>query len=275
MPGHDAVTLIEPRGRRGAFGLVDTWRRRDLVFFLVLRDLKLRYRQTALGAMWAVLQPLVTMAIFTLIFSRVAGMSSDGFPYPLWSYAGLVPWVYFANSLNRATASVVGNVAMVDKVYFPRLVLPISAVLSGVVDFVIASVLLGVMLGWYGIVPGPAVVVAWPLGAAFAIVVSLGCGLWLAALNARYRDVQHVLPFVLQAWLFATPIAYPASALPLWTAVLGLNPMAGVVESLRWSLLSASASAGLVALSAAVALMVLVTGLVYFDRVQADFADFV
>ena len=269
------ITIIDARGRHGAFGLVDVWRRRDLVFFLVLRDLKLRYRQTALGATWALLQPLITMAIFTIIFSRVAGISSEGFPYPLWSYAGLVAWVYVANSLGRASSSIVGNVSMVDKVYFPRLVLPIAAVLSGLLDFAIGSGLLLFLLGWYGVVPGPAIV-AWPLFALLAVVVSAGCGLWAAALNVRYRDVQYILPFATQVWLFATPIAYPSSALSgRWRALLSVNPMAGVVEGFRWSLLSADASPGLIVLSTLVALVVLVTGLAYFDHVQSDFADFV
>jgi lipopolysaccharide transport system permease protein len=271
----EEVTIIEARSRAGAFGLVDTWRRRDLVFFLVLRDLKLRYRPAALGALWAIVQPLFTMAIFAIVFGRVAGISSDGLPYPVWSYVALVPWVYFASSLTRATTSVVGNVGMVGKVYFPRLVLPLAAVLSGLVDFLVASLLLAVMLAWYGIVPGPALL-AWPLYAAFAVEVSLGCGLWLAALNARYRDVQHLLPFAVQAWLFVTPIAYPPSTLPEpWRTFLGLNPMAGVVDGLRWSLLSADASTGMIVLSVAVSLVILASGLVYFDRVQSDFADFV
>jgi len=268
------VTVIDGRLPAG-FGLIEAWRRRDLVGFLVLRDLKLRYRQTALGAAWAVLQPLGTMAIFTLVFVRVAGMSADGLPYPLWSYVGLVAWTYTANSLNRAASSVVGNAALVDKVYFPRVVLPLAAVLSGLVDFAIASLLLVVLLAWYGVVPGLAVV-AWPVFASFMVVVALGFGLWVAALNARYRDAQHVLPFAVQGWLFATPIAYPASALPkAWRAALGLNPMAGVVDGFRWSLLSADVSPGALALSAAVTLALLVGGLVYFDRVQSDFADFV
>jgi lipopolysaccharide transport system permease protein len=268
------VTVIDAQAR-GTLGLLEVWRRRDLVGFLVRRDLKLRYRQTALGAAWAVLQPLMTMAIFTVVFARVAGIASDGLPYPLWSYAGLVAWVFVANALNRAAASIVGNVALVDKVYFPRLVLPVAAVLSGLVDFIIASLLLVVMLAWYGVVPGAAVV-AWPLFVTLAVVVAVGIGLWLAALNARYRDAQHVLPFAIQGWLFATPIAYPASALPEgWRALLGLNPMAGVVDGFRWSLLSAPASAGTVVLSSAVALAILIASLAYFDRVQSEFADFV
>jgi lipopolysaccharide transport system permease protein len=269
------VTIIDARGGHGGFGLVDVWRRRDLVFFLVLRDLKLRYRQTALGAIWALLQPLVTMAIFTIIFSRVAGISSEGFPYPLWSYVGLMAWVYVANSLGRAASSIVGQVSLVDKVYFPRLVLPLAAVLSGLLDLAIASGLLLFLLAWYGVVPGPAIV-AWPLFAVLAVVIAAGCGLWAAALNARYRDVQYILPFLTQAWLFATPIAYPSSALSgPWRMLLSVNPMAGVVDGFRWSLLSADASAGLIGLSTAVALIVFVTGLAYFDHVQADFADFI
>jgi lipopolysaccharide transport system permease protein len=268
-------TVIEAGGRGEGVGLAEVWRRRDLVFFLVLRDLKLRYRQTLLGIAWALLQPLATMVIFTVVFGRFAQMSSEGFPYPVWSYAGLVAWVYFANSISRASTSIVGNVSMVEKVYFPRLVLPLAAVLSGLLDFVVATMLLVLLLVWYGIVPGPAVA-AWPLFAALAVVVSAGVGLWVAALNARYRDVQYILPFLTQFWLFATPIAYPLSVLPeRWRPLMGLNPMAGVVDGFRWSLLSAAAPTGLLLVSTAVALTVLATGLAYFHRVQSDFADFI
>jgi lipopolysaccharide transport system permease protein len=271
----DVITIIEAEGRGQGMGLAEVWRRRDLLWFLVLRDLKLRYRQTALGAVWVVLQPLATMVIFTLVFGRFAGMSSEGLPYPVWSYTGLVAWVYFANSVSRASTSVVGNVAMVEKVYFPRLVLPVAAVLSGLLDFVMASVLIGLLLAWYGIVPGPAVA-AWPLFTALAVVASAGFGLWVAALNARYRDVQYVLPFITQLWLFATPIAYPLTVLPeRWRPLMSLNPMAGVVDGFRWSLLSTTAPTSLFLVSGVVALAVLATGLVYFHHVQSDFADFI
>lgn len=271
----EVITVIDAEGRGEGIGLAEVWQRRDLVFFLVLRDLKLRYRQTFLGVGWAVLQPLATMVIFTVVFGRFAQMSSDGFPYPVWSYAGLVVWVYFANSVSRASSSIVGNVSMVEKVFFPRLVLPMAAVFSGLLDFAVASLLLILLLAWYGIVPGPAVV-AWPLFAGLAIVVAAGFGLWVAALNARYRDVQYILPFAIQFWLFATPIAYPVNVLPeRWRPFVGLNPMAGVVEGFRWSLLSTAAPTGVILVSLVVALFVLATGLAYFHHVQSDFADFI
>jgi len=243
------------------------------VLFLAWRDIKLRYRQTALGVTWAVLQPLATMVVFTVVFSRLARVPSDGVPYPLWSYAGLVPWMYVVNAVGLAAASIVSNVSMVTKVYFPRLVLPLAAVLAGLLDFAVASTLLVGFLAWYGVAPG-STLLAWPVFLVSMVAVALGVGLWLAALNVRYRDVRYVVPFLTQFWLFVTPVAYPSSVLhEPWRALAGLNPMAGVVEGFRWALLGTSPSPGLLVLSAASTCAVLAGALAYLHRVESDFAD--
>jgi lipopolysaccharide transport system permease protein len=249
---------------------------RDLLYFLVWRDIQLRYKQTALGVAWAVLQPCLTMLIFSLFFGRLAKIPSDGVPYPLFATAALVPWTFFVNTLNQSVASVVGNANLVKKVYFPRLAIPLSTALSGGIDFALAFGLLLVMMAWYG-VGISARLLAVPGFVALLGATTLGIALWLSGLNVRYRDVRFAVPFVTQLWLFATPIAYPSSLLPAqWRPLFGLNPLAGVVEGFRWALLGTSAAPGfLIATSTFAAAAILLSGIVYFARVERTFADVV
>jgi lipopolysaccharide transport system permease protein len=256
--------------------LRELWRYRELLYFLVWRDVKVRYKQTALGAAWAILQPFATMVVFSLFFGRLAGIPSDGVPYPAFAYAALVPWTFFANGLTLATQSLVQGQNLLRKVYFPRLAVPLAAVLSGLVDFALAfAVLLGMLL-FYGIAPGARVVWVLPM-LLLALATSLGVGLWLSALNVRFRDVGYVLPFVVQFWLFATPVAYPSSLLEEpWRTLYGLNPMVGVVEGFRWALLGTdTAPGGALLVSTAAAAALLVSGGFYFRRMERTFADVV
>jgi lipopolysaccharide transport system permease protein len=247
-----------------------------LIYFLVWRDLKVRYRQTILGVSWAVLQPLLTMVILSLVFGRLAKVPSDGLPYPVFSYAALVPWTFFASSLTNASNSIISSSTMLKKIYFPRMTLPIAAVLSGLVDLFLAlAVLLGMMLV-YGLVPTANVV--WvPALLLLTLVTSLGVSLWLSAMNVQFRDVRYAVPFLIQAWLFATPVAYPSSLLSEpWKTVYGLNPMAGVVEGSRWALLGTDTAPGLIILvSTLVAVTLLLSGAYYFRRMEKSFADVV
>jgi len=247
---------------------------RELLYFLAWRDIKVRYKQTVLGAAWAIIQPFLTMVVFALFFGRLAKVPSDGIPYPIFSYSALVPWTFFANGLTQSSASLVGSSGLIKKVYFPRLVLPISAVLSGVVDFVLAFVVLLVMMFFYGIIP--TVAVLWlPFFLLLALITSLGVGLWLTAMNAQFRDVRYAVPFLVQLWLFATPIAYPSSLLgEPWRTLYGINPMTGVVEGFRWALLGTQTAPGpMIYVSAAVAVGLFVSGAFYFRRLEKTFAD--
>lgn len=270
------MTVIRPSRGWPRIGLRELWEYRELLYFLVWRDVKVRYKQTVLGAAWAILQPVATMVVFSLFFGRLAGVPSDGVPYPVFSLAALVPWTFFAQGLAQSANSLVGSQNLITKVYFPRLAIPAATVLSGVVDFALAfPVLLGVM-AWHGIVPGVRILWLVPL-LLLAFVTALGAGLWLSALNVRYRDVRYVLPFLIQLWLFATPVAYPASLLQEpWRTVYGINPMAGVVEGFRWALLGTGPSPGpLLAASTAAALLLLASGILYFRRMERTFADVV
>ena len=276
------MLVIEPGRRFAAVQIKELWQHRELLYFLVWRDIKVRYKQTALGAAWAILQPLATAAVFTIFFGRLAGIPSGGVPYPLFAYSGLLVWTFFAQGLAQSSASVVGSANLITKVYFPRLVIPFSAVLSGLVDMAVATPLLIVMMAHYGVWPGAAVVAA-PLVLALALLAVTGVGLWLSALNVEYRDVRFVVPFLVQLWLFVTPVIYPASTVaprleklgvPGW--VLGLNPMAGVVEGFRWATLGrGSAPVSLISASAVVAVALCVTGALYFRSVERSFADVV
>jgi lipopolysaccharide transport system permease protein len=276
LPSEVPITRIRPLKGWMPLHLGELWEYRDLLRLLAWRDIKVRYKQTALGAAWAVLQPLLTMAVFSLFFGKLAKIPSDGLPYPVFAFAALVPWGFFSTSLAQASNSLVGNANLIQKVYFPRLVVPISCAGSALVDMCIAFlVLLGFMVG-YRIVPS--IHAIWlPAFVVLALITSLGAGLWLSALNVRYRDVRYVVPFLLQFWLFATPIAYPSSLLhEPWRTVYGLNPMVGVVEGFRWALLDAKTAPGaIVAASALAALTLLVTGALYFRRMEATFADVV
>lgn len=271
-----SVTVIRaPRGWAG-IDVRELWSYRELLYFLIWRDVKVRYKQTALGAAWAIIQPFFTMVVFSLFFGWLAKMPSDGVPYPVFAYTALVPWMYFANALALSSNSLVLDEKMVTKVYFPRVLIPVSAVLSGLLDLGIASVVLLGMLLFYGLVPTVAIL-GLPVFVLLATATALGGGLWLAALNVQYRDVRYAVPFLVQFWLFATPIAYPSSLVPEpWRALLGLNPMAGVVEGFRWTLLGHSDPPALLVLVSLVsAAGLLVTGLYYFTRMEDTFADVV
>jgi lipopolysaccharide transport system permease protein len=274
--GSVPVIVIKPSRGWSSLGLRDVWEYRELLYFLVWRDLKARYKQTALGAAWAVIQPLVTTIIFTVIFSYLARIPSEGIPYPIFSYAALLPWNYFAHSLDRVSNSVVNSAQLITKVFFPRLVIPISAVLSGLVDFAIAFMLLIVLMVYYGFRPtaGLALLPAFVL---LAMITALGVGLWMSALNVYYRDVKYVTSFLIQVWMYATPIIYPVSMVPeRFRLLYGLNPMMGVVEGFRWALLGhTSAPDSSVAVSSLVAAVVLVSGALYFRRMERTFADVV
>jgi lipopolysaccharide transport system permease protein len=272
----DSHIHIEPSPGWISLRLGELWEYRELLYFLSWRDIKVRYKQTVLGAAWAILQPFFTMVIFSLFFGKLAGIPSDNIPYPIFSYAALVPWTFFANGVAQSTNSLVGNANLIKKIYFPRLVMPIAAVLSGVVDFALAFlVLLGMML-FYHITPTEAVI--WlPFLLLLALVASLGVGLWLTAMNVQFRDIRYAVPFLVQAWLFATPIAYPGSLLSEpWRTLYGINPMAGVVEGFRWALLGTdTAPGGMILVSALVSLALLVSGAFYFRRLEKTFADVV
>jgi lipopolysaccharide transport system permease protein len=274
VPGHVAVTVIEPPTGVPSLGLRELWAYRELLYFITWRDIKVRYKQTALGASWAIIQPLLTMVVFSLFFGRLAKVPSDGVPYPLFSFAALVPWTFFANGLTQSANSVVASQQLVTKVYFPRLAIPIATVLSGAIDFVLAFAVLLVFMAAYRVVPTANALWTLPL-LLLAFVASLGVGLWLAALNVQYRDVRYAVPFLTQLWLFATPIAYPSSLLAEpWRTLYALNPMVGVVEGYRWALLGSGAPPGRMLLaSCTAALAVLVGGIIYFRRMERTFAD--
>ena len=252
----------------------ELWKFRELLYFFAWRDIKVRYKQTIMGVLWAIIQPLFSMVIFSLFFGRLANVPSDGVPYPIFSYTGLVPWIFFANALAQASNSLVVNANMIKKIYFPRLALPIAAVLAGVIDFILAFiVLLGIML-FYRMVP--TVNVIWlPFFSLLALVTSLGVSLWLSAINVQFRDVRYTIPFIIQSWLFLTPIAYPSSSIPEpWRTIYGLNPMAGVVEGFRWALLGTDTAPGpMTMVSAGVALVLFISGAFYFRRMEQSFAD--
>jgi lipopolysaccharide transport system permease protein len=276
MQGTADVLRIQPSRGWTSLGLRELWSYRELLYFLTWRDIKVRYKQTALGAAWAVIQPFFTMVVFSLFFGRLARMPSDGIPYPIFSYAALVPWMFFANGLGNSTNSLVGSANLIKKVYFPRLAIPLATVLSEAVDFAIAFVVLIGMIFYFGITPTSHVV--WlPLLLLLAVTTALGVGLWLSALNVQYRDIRYVVPFITQFWMFATPIAYPSSLLSEpWRTIYALNPMVGVVEGFRWALLGTRAAPGpMVLVSAAMAVAILIGGALYFRRMEKQFADVV
>ena len=270
------VIRIEPSKGWVSLKLRELWEYRELLYFLIWRDVKVRYKQTVLGAAWAIIQPFFTMVVFSVFFGKLARMPSDGIPYPIFSYAALVPWNFFSNGLRQASQSMVTHANLVRKVYFPRLALPVARVVAGIVDFVLAFiVLLGMML-FFGI--APTANVFWlPLLLLLALVTCLGVALWLAAMNVQFRDVGYTVPFIIQFWMYATPIAYPSSLLPdPWRTLYGINPMVGVVEGFRWALLGADTAPGpIIGVSSLVALILLVSGAFYFRRMEKTFADVV
>lgn len=269
-----AVTVIRPSGGWVSFELAGLWQYRELLYFLTWRDVKVRYKQTVLGVLWVVIQPFFTMLLFTILFGRLAKVPSDGFPYPLFSYCALLPWQLFAHALAESANSLVANERLVTKVYFPRLVIPLASVLSGLADFLVSLGVFAVLMWYYGVRPSLAMVAA-PVFVVLALMTALAVGLWLSALNVQYRDVRYTIPFLTQFWLLATPVAYPASLVPEgWRLLYGFNPMAGVVEGMRWSLLGGGVFPGsIAAVSVGVVVVLLVTGLAYFRRMERVFAD--
>lgn len=273
--GAPVVSITPSKGWRPV-NLREMWAYRELLYFLVWRDVSVRYKQTFLGAAWAIIQPFSAMVLFSFFFGRLAKLPSDGIPYPIFSYAALVPWTFFANGLGAASNSIVSNSNLVTKVYFPRLVIPLASVLGGMVDFGLAFIVLLGMMFAYAI--HPTINVVWlPFLLLLALATALGVGLWFAALNVRFRDVRYVLPFLMQIWLFATPVVYSSSLLPArWRALYGINPMAGVVEGFRWALLGTGTRPGATLIvSAATVLILLVSGAFYFRRMERTFADLV
>ena len=268
--------VLRPDASPWRLGLSEIWEYRELLLFLAWRDLRVRYRQTVLGAAWAILQPLTAMVIFTFVFGRLAGLPSDGIPYPIFTYVALLPWTLFAGALTRVTTSVVGSSGLVSKVYFPRVLIPLSGLGSALVDFASGFLILVLMMLWYGIVPGWTVL-ALPFLIMLALGAALGVGLWLAALNVRYRDVSYVVPFVVQVWLYASPVGYSSTLVaPEWRWLYGLNPLVGVIEGFRWALVGATWRPGmLLMLSAVVVGALLVSGLMYFRRMEDSFADII
>jgi lipopolysaccharide transport system permease protein len=270
------VILIRPSQGWASLKLQELWEYRDLLYFLTWRDIKVRYKQTVLGASWAIIQPLFTMVVFSLFFGKLANIPSDGVPYPIFAFTALVPWTFFANGLNQSSNSLVGSSHLITKVYFPRLVIPISSVVSGTLDFAISFLVLLGMIVFYGITPTGNMI--WlPFLLFLSFVTALGVGMWLSALNVQFRDVRYVVPFLTQIWLFATPIAYPSSLLSEpWRTIYGLNPMVGVVEGFRWALLGTKTGPGpIIAVSSLVATAALVGGALYFRRMEKIFADVV
>jgi len=270
------VYTIKPSTGWVSLRLQELWEYRELLYFLIWRDIKVRYKQTILGVAWAIIQPIFSMVIFSLFFGKLAKIPSDNIPYPIFSFAALVPWIFFANGLSESSNSLVINANLIKKVYFPRLIIPISTVLSGIVDFFLAFlVLIGMMIA-YGIYPTGAII--WlPFLLLLALVTSLGAGLWFTALNVQFRDVRYAIPFLVQAWMFASPVVYPSRLLDEpWRTIYGINPMAGVVEGFRWALLATNTRPGpMIIVSALVALLMLVSGAYYFRRLEKTFADVV
>ena len=270
------VIRIEPSQGWFSLKLRELSEYRELLYFLAWRDVKVRYKQTVIGVGWAVLQPVITMIVFTAIFGRFAQIPSDDLPYPLFSFSALIPWTYFSTALNRSIASVVAESHLISKVYFPRLILPLASTLAGIVDFSISLIVLLGMMVWYG------VDISWwlltlPAFLLFALLTALAAGLWLSALNVRYHDVGHAVPFLIQIWMFCSPIVYPVSLIPeRYRLLYSLNPMVGVIEGFRWALLNtASPNFSVMTVSAVVVLIILTGGLIFFKNMERTFADVV
>ena len=265
---------IEPSKGWVSLNLKDIWEYRELLGIFVWRDLKVRYRQTVVGALWAIIQPFLTMVIFSIFFGGLAGVPSDEIPYPIFSYAALVPWTFFANSINQASNSLVNSADMIKKIYFPRLTMPMASVFAGLVDFFLAFIILLGMMFYFDFVP--TIKALWlPVLIILSMMTALGVSLWLSALNVQFRDVRYMIPFITQAWLFATPVAYPSSLLSEpWRTLYGINPMVGVVEGFRWALLGTDTAPGpIIVVSFAVALGMMISGAFYFRRMEKTFAD--
>lgn len=269
-------TIVEPPQGWFSLHLRESWEYRELLYFLVWRDIKVRYKQTLLGAAWAVLQPVFTMVVFSIIFGKLANLPSNGIPYPIFSYAALLPWQLFSRALSDASGSLVNNQAFVTKIYFPRLFLPASSILSGLVDFLIALVVLFGMT-WYYDIPLTINILVLPALVALTLITCMAVAMWLAALNVKYRDVRYALPFLVQIWMYATPIAYSSTMIPeQWRSLYGLNPMAGVVEGFRWALLGQQTAIGsLIGVSTLTIIPLFIGGLIYFQRMERTFSDII
>ena len=275
-PADVPVTRIEARRGWLSLDLRELWAYRELVYFFVWRDIKVRYKQTVIGAAWAILQPVLTMLVFSLFFGKLAKIPSQGLPYPIFYYSALLPWMYFATAMQSATNVVVEQQRVITKIYFPRVVLPISSVLAGLVDFAISFSVFLILMASYRIAPTAAVLWLLPF-TLLAVLTALGVGLWLSALNAIYRDVRYVVPFLVQFWMFASPVAYPSSLVPQkWRWLYGLNPMAGVIEGFRWALTGHGDSPSILLAASSLAVVFLVlSGLVYYHAVEGTIADVV
>ncbi len=274
--GKTSVVIIQPTKGLFCLDLDAVWPYRELLYFLIWRDIKVRYKQTVIGAGWAICQPLMTMVIFTIVFGNFAKIPSDGLPYPIFAYTALLPWNFFAQALGRSGISLVGSANLITKVYFPRLIIPIAAAVASIVDFAIAFVILLGMMIWFGIAPTWGML-ALPLFLLLTLVTALSVGLWLSALNVRYRDVGYIIPFLTQFWMYASPVVYPVSLVPeKWRLLYSLNPMAGVIEGFRWALLGkGTPDFGVIAVSGGVVMALLLGGIVYFGRTEQTFADIV
>ena len=272
----EPITIIEPSKGLLHINLGALWKYRELLYFLIWRDIKVRYKQTILGASWAILQPVLTMVVFAIIFGRFARMPSEGLPYPVFSYTALLPTQYFSEAIRRSSTSLVSSSALIKKVYFPRLIIPLSAVVTPLVDFALAFLVLIGMMVYYGIAPTWGVLLL-PIFLLLALLTALAVSLWLSALHVRYRDVQYTVPFLVQFWLYASPVAYPVSIVPeKWRLLYSLNPMAGVVEGFRWALLGKEhPNFAMMAVSAVVVFVILISGLIYFNKMERTFADIV
>ena len=274
LPHSEAHLSIEPPHGWAALELRELWLYRELLFFLAWRDIKLRYKQTALGAAWAILQPLLTMVIFSVIFGQLAKLPSDGIPYPIFTYAALLPWQLFSFALTNSSNSLINSQNLISKVYFPRLIIPLASTLAGLMDFAIAFLVLLGLMAYYHITPTMAILYL-PLFLILALLSALAVGVWLSALSVEYRDVRYIVPFLTQFWMYATPIAYASSLIPEnWRLLYGLNPMTGVVEGFRWALLGIQTSgSSMILVSAAVVVVMFISGLYYFRRMENNFAD--
>jgi len=270
------TTVYTPPGKGLNFDLRELWHYRELLYFLTWRDIKIRYTQTALGVAWAVLQPLISMAIFSIIFGRLAKLPSSDIPYPVFAFAALLPWQLFSGALSRASTSLVANRNLLTKVYFPRLIIPLSAAGAGLLDFAISLLVLMVLMLIYGIRPTWALLTL-PLLILLVLLTAVAVSLWLSALNVQYRDVEHAIPFLIQAWMYASPVAYSAELIPggVWQILYGLNPMAGVIQGFRWALLGTDPPGSLFTASIIMTVVLLVGGLIYFQKMEESFADIV
>jgi lipopolysaccharide transport system permease protein len=271
-----APLVIQPSSPWRSVDLAELWRYRELLFFLVWRDVKVRYKQTVLGMAWAIIQPLMATVLFAFFFGRIAKLPSDGIPYPLFAYAGLLPWTFFANAIMAGSNSLIGSTHLITKVYFPRLLLPLASVATVLFDFFVALLMLGPLLFWKGIAPSPAVIVWLPLIMIVAVLLAVGLSIWLGALVARFRDLRHVVPFAVQIWMFATPIVYPLSFVPpKWRALVSLNPMTGIVESFRAAVFGRTVAVVPLAIAFGFSLALIVTGSIYFRRLERMVADLI